>query len=327
MPGAIEAVSNVNGVTASLGSEDKRTVEIPRGRTVALRLHVGFLSSLLQHLGRRTQALRRGAADGSENAAALVGFAAWPPLDVMRWGEYAARDATDLAGVADGVKDLADRWSGDLVSALGCVAGDFRGQVWPQDRVHLVEVQDWLAARLSGAKDTIVEGLRRGLMVDEDEQPLDVVLVRQSYEPVGGHSHPALVDVSRFAGASLVEAVFHEIGHELLGRSIGSRQSALIHLNNVARTCGPSRCSVHDVLHLALFGLAGSLVTKHFDSAHRPLLFENERMSRSLRRAGVVVATEEATAMLESFASGEVDLPTLAQFLISRARTSAVRPK
>jgi hypothetical protein len=198
---------------------DRHVVEIASGRTISIRLHVSFLSSLMQRVGAQLRQLRRGAI-GANTDPALKRFAASaPPIEILRWGEYAARDAAVLDEVAPSVQRRAEGWAADLAAAMEALADAYRHGTWPEEREALLDTQRWLSSNLRGIKDDIVLGMRRGLALTEDDRPVDVVLVRQTYDIAGAQSHPALVDASRFSGADLVEVLFHEIGHELLDRN------------------------------------------------------------------------------------------------------------
>ncbi len=54
---------------------DRRVVELAGGRTIALRLHVSFLTSLFQRIGKHIRDLRRGAIEADADHVALARFA------------------------------------------------------------------------------------------------------------------------------------------------------------------------------------------------------------------------------------------------------------
>ena len=166
-------------------------------------------------------------------------------------------------------------------------------------------------------KDDIILGLRRGLELPPDDRPLDVVLVRNSYEIAGAHSHPVLIDTSRFSGASLIEVLFHEIGHEMLDRSVGLDRSGIAVLFRSLETAPQnSRVTVHDLLHVSLFANAGSLVREHFDRDHRPVLYERGRLGRMLQKMQVSAPESDVVALLNRHAAGEFGLDELARVFI-----------
>lgn len=298
---------------------DRYVIELAASRTIALRLHVSFLTSLFQRAGAEIRKLRRGAIVADARDSALSRFAAaCPPIEILRWGEYAARDANDLAGVEHSVRCRVERWAADLASAMDCLAHDYRDRAWPKDLTALLEVQHWLATTLPGIKDNIILGIRRGLVLAADDQPADVVLVRQTYDVAGAHSHPTLVDTSRLEGASLIETLFHEVGHELLDRSISHKESGIA---IVDRALGVSAAPlVYDLVHVLLFAQVGSLVRQHFDQTHRPLLYEDGRLARMLQRMRVALPQAEVVAVLDRYAAGSMELSEVAKFFAAVRR-------
>lgn len=299
---------------------DRHVVEFAPGRTIALRLHVSFLTSLFQHMGTQIRKLRRGAIEADAGYAALSKFAAaCPPIEILRWGEYAARDATEFACVKHSVRRRVEGWAADLASAMECLTDGYRYGAWPNDLTALLETQQWLATKLPAIKDNIILSMRRGLALADDDQPVDVVLVRQTYDFAGAHSHPALVDTSRFEGADLIETLFHEIGHELVDRSVGLNQSGIAILNRALGAVATPQVSVsvYDLLHLLLFAQVGSLVREYFDQAHRPLLYEGGRLARMLKKMRVSVSQPEVVAVLDRYASSQMELNEVAKFFAS----------
>src|ERR1700722_1807692 len=177
---------------------DRHVVECGPGRTIAIRLHVSFLSSLLQRLGAQIRQQRRGSI-GTKGDPALARFAAsCPPIEILRWAEYAARDAAELAEVAPSVQRRTEVWAADLTAAMQSMADEYSRGWWPEERTALLDTQRWLIDKLPTIKDDVISGMRRGLALAEDDRPVDVVLVRQTYDIAGAHSHPALIDTSRF---------------------------------------------------------------------------------------------------------------------------------
>ncbi len=303
----------MSGESEAAASEDRRIVTLAAGRSIALRLHVGFAPALLQHLGREIRRVRSGrAAAGCD---AVGEFAArCSPIEILRWGEYAARDAADFDSIPKLMTARAREWAESLVAAMAAMEGAYRGGDWPAERAALLETQDWLAATLPAVKDDILLGIRSGLMIPEDEQPVDVVLVRGAYDQAGGHSHPALVDTARFAGADLVETLFHEIGHELLDRSIGHAGAGINAVSRMIAAAPPAPASVYEILHLALFVLVGGLVRQFFAPAHQPLIHQGTRLIRQLQKMGLAAARDDAVKVLDDFAAGALNLEELAAF-------------
>jgi hypothetical protein len=204
------------------------------------------------------------------------------------------------------------------------VANSYQYDAWPADRAALMETQQWLAAKLGPIKDDIILGLRRGLMLMPDDRPLDVVLVRQTSEMAGAHSHPVLIDTTRFTGATLIEVLFHEIGHELLDRSVGLDRSGIsVLFRSLEAAARNSQVTVHDLLHVSLFAHAGSLVREHFDRDHRPLLYERGRLGRMLRKMQVSASESDVVAALERHAAGEFGLDELAKYFIKLSANAA----
>ncbi len=244
----------------------------------------------------------------------------WPdspasaPVEILRWGEYAARDAADLAGIDHSVKLMAESWGVDLAAAMNDLADGYRHGAWPEEQTALLETQRWLATKLIPIKDDIIVGLRRSLVLAEDNCAADVVLVRHSYDLIGAHSHPALVDTSRFVGTDLVEALFHEVGHELLDRNIGQHQSGIAILTRALGTEATSHVTVYDLLHVLLFALVGNLVRKYFDQEHRPLLYRGDRFARMLQKMRILAPQADVIAVLDRHSAGQIELAELAQF-------------
>jgi hypothetical protein len=176
---------------------------------------------------------------------------------------------------------------------------------------------------LAGELPEDLLGTRRGLAVAEDDRPIDIVLVRQTYDIAGAHSHPALVDASRFAGADLVEVLFHEIGHELLDRSAGLQGSAIAIIDRALGKRESLQMSVYDLLHAVLFAQVGGLVTRHFDETHKPLLYRNERLTRLLRQMRVSAPQPDVLRMLGGYAAGHIELDQLVSFFVSHSNPSA----
>ena len=298
-------------------SADRYVIECAPGRTIALRLHVSFLSSLLQRVGAQLRQQRRGAS-GAKSAPALARFAAsCPPIEILRWGEYAARDAAELAEVAPSVQRRAEVWAADLTAAMQSMADDYWRGSWPEERTALLGTQSWLADKLPAIKDDVIKGMRRGLALAEDDRPVDVVLVQQTYDVAGAHSHPALVDTSRFVGADLVEVLFHEIGHELLDRNVGLDGSAIAILDRALGKAASSQVSVYDLLHVAMFAQVGGLIARHFDEAHLPLIYRNGRLARLLRQMRVTAPESNVVGVLQRHAAGQIELDELARFFMS----------
>jgi len=309
-----------DGDATGLCGADRHIVELASDRTIALRLHVSFLASLFQHVGALIRKLRRGAIEVDAGYVVLARFAAaCPPIEILRWSEYAARDAAELSGLQDVVRCRAEGWAADFASTMECMADDYRQGAWLRDRTALLETQQWLAAKLPPIKDQIILGMRRGLALSADDRLVDVVLVRQAYDVTGAHSHPVLVDTSRFAGADLIETLFHEIGHELLDRSVGLDRSGIAILNRALGMAAPPQVTVYDLLHVLLFAQVGSLVREHFDQTHRPLLYEGGRLARILQKMRVTVPQPDVMAVLNRHAAGHVELEEVAKFFIDHS--------
>jgi hypothetical protein len=301
-------------------SADRYIVEIAPNQTIAVRLHVSFLTSLFQRMGAQIRDVRRGAVAAKGRDPVLSRFAAvCPPIEILRWGEYAVRDAPDVHGVRHSVRQRADEWASELTAAIEHLADSYRSEAWPQDRAALMETQQWLGSELRAAKDDIILGLRRGLELAHDDRPLDVVLVRQAFDVAGAHSHPIVVDTSRFVGPALVEVLFHEIGHELLDLGVGLDQSGISVLHRALAAVQNSRVTVHDLLHVSLFAHVGVLVRTHFDPAHQPVLFERGRLERMLQKMQVAAPESEVITMLERHAAGELGLADLANYFTGRS--------
>lgn len=301
-------------------AEDHHVVEVAPGRTMALRLHVSFTSSLFQRLGTHIRLLRRGAIMANADLAPLAGFAAaCPPIEILRWGEYAARDATALADVEDMVKERARAWAVSLVAAMTAMADTYRTEGWLDDRAALLETQDWLARALLPVKDDIILGMRRGLVLPEDNRSTDVVLVRQTYDQAGGHSHPALVDTSRFVGSELVEVLFHEVGHELFDRCVGLDRSGIVILYRILEAAAPAQAILYDILHVLLFAQVGNLVRQYFDPLHQPLIYKSGRLIRLLQKIGVSASQSDVLSALDQYAAGNIKLDDLAHFFIDQS--------
>jgi len=301
-----------------VSDRDGEVVELAPGRTVALRLHVSFLTSLFQRIGAQIREIRRGSSKGGAGDPILSRFAAvCPPIEILRWGEYAVRDAAEVQEVGTLIRRRAENWASNLTSAIEHAADRYKGDAWPGDKAALMETQRWLADKLRPIKDDIILGLRRGLELLPDDRPLDVVLVRNSSEIAGAHSHPVLIDTSRFSGASLIEVLFHEIGHEMLDRSVGLDRSGIAVLFRSLETAPQnSRVTVHDLLHVSLFANAGSLVREHFDRDHRPVLYERGRLGRMLQKMQVSAPESDVVALLNRHAAGEFGLDELARVFI-----------
>jgi hypothetical protein len=296
---------------------DRHIIECAPGRTIAIRLHVSFLSSLLQRLGAQLRQQRRGAFGTTGNPAVARFAASCPPIEILRWGEYAARDAAELADVAPSVQRRADVWAADLTAAMQSMANEYWRGFWPEERTALLDTQRWLIDKLPAIKDDVITGMRRGLALAEDDRPVDVVLVRQTYDIVGAHSHPALVDTSRFVGADLVEVLFHEIGHELLDRNIGLEGSAIAILDGALGKAASSQVNVYDLLHVAMFAQIGDLIARYFQEAHLPLIYRNGRLTRLLRQMRVTAPEPDVIVVLRRHAAGQIELDELARLFTS----------
>ncbi len=301
---------------------DRHVIECAPGRTIAVRLHVSFLSSLLQRLGAQIRQQRRGSI-GAKGDPVLARFAAsCPPIEILRWGEYAARDAAEIAEVAPSVQRRADVWAADLTAAMQSMADEYWRGLWPEERTALLDTQRWLIDKLPAIKDDVISGMRRGLSLVEDDRPVDVVLVRQTYDIAGAHSHPALVDTSRFLGADLVEVLFHEIGHELLDRNVGAEGSAIAILDRALGNAASPQLNVYDLLHAAMFAQIGGLIARYFEEGHLPLIYRNGRLTRLLRQMRVTAPEPDVAAVLQRHAAGQIELDELARLFTS---FSAVR--
>jgi hypothetical protein len=306
-----------------LAGADRHVIELAAGRTIIFRLHVSFLTSLFQHVGALVRKLRMGAIEAEPGHSAVALFAAaCPPIEMLRWGEYAVRDAADLAGVQRCIESKAKSWSADLVAAMDALAEGYRQGDWPDARRKLLDTQAWLAAELAATKDDMVLGMRRGLMLADDDRPVDIVLVGRSYDIAGAHSHPALVDTSRFTGADLVETVFHEVGHELIERG----RSGIDMLNRALAAAPTAQVIVFDLLHILLFAHVGGLVSRHFDGAHEPLLYRDGRLARLLQRMRVAAPQSDVIAILNRHAAGQVELGELVQFFVQHLAGPSRRP-
>lgn len=307
-----------------LASETERyVVELASDRTTTLRLHVSFLTCLFQHLGVHIRKLRQGAIEPDIVNADLVRLAAaCPPIEIMRWGEYAARDAIELSEIQYSVRRRAEDWAAELASAMKHLADGYRHGAWPEERTALLENQRWLAARLPAIKDDIILGMRRGLLLTEDNRPVDVVLVRTTYDVTGAHSHPALVDTSRFAGADLIETTFHEICHELLDRSVSLNQSGIAMLNRAFTPSMTQEATVYDLVHVLLFAQVGSLVREYFDETHQPLLYRGGRLSRMLQKMRVSATQPDVIAVLDRYSAGHIEIDELAKFFTDHSARS-----
>ena len=61
-----------------------------------------------------------------------------PPIEILRWGEYAARDAIDIGDITGLVMRRAEAWAVYLESAFEHMAPGYRGGAWQTDRAALV---------------------------------------------------------------------------------------------------------------------------------------------------------------------------------------------
>jgi hypothetical protein len=313
------------GEATGLVDDDRHVVELATGRTIALRLHVSFLTSLFQHLGLLIRTQRQGATETDVDAGIVRLAAACPPIEILRWGEYAARDAAEFSDVEQLVRRRAEDWASELASAMKCFGEGYRNTSWPQEKTTLLEHQRWLTPKLSVVKDDIIFGLRRGLLLAEDNRPVDVVLVRTSYDIAGAHSHPALVDTSRFAGGDLIEVLFHEVGHELLDRSVGLSQSGIAMLNRAFGPASTHEVPLYDVLHVLLFAQAGNLVREHFDQSHQPLLYKGDRLARALQRMHLAAPQADVIDALDRYSAGQIEIDQLAKIFTNHSARSAPR--
>ena len=271
--------------------------------------------------GRRIREQRRGSI-GAKGDPVLARFAAsCPPIEILRWGEYAARDAAEIAEVAPSVQRRADVWAADLTAAMQSMADEYWRGLWPEERTALLDTQRWLIDKLPAIKDDVISGMRRGLSLVEDDRPVDVVLVRQTYDIAGAHSHPALVDTSRLPPRDLVEVLFHEIGHELLDRNVGAEGSAIATLScSWERGVSSSEC-------LRSVARGNVRTDRRSDRAlfrrrASSTFCRNGRLTRLLRQMRVTAPEPDVAAVLPRHAAGQIELDELARL---RTSFSAVR--
>ncbi len=301
---------------------DSAAVEIPPGATPAVVLCYSFGSSLYHRLvaqAREFRLLGR-SSEPSWDAAVRRVADLYLPLGPFNWFEYPLLRAENVSELSAALKDRTALFAQEFGEALASVADDYRTRFWEEDHTTLDHTLDDLRGRLSSVKDTLLTGLARQLELALGSTPFEVTLVPHCHEPTGAYSHPIAIGVDRFAGASLVEVLLHEVGHVAASRTHTEREGGLASVRTACERRGRTEHFALELFHLILFHAAGQLVRSVCDSSYTTLASRRNVYARLGAKLGSQLTERDVQVIWNRRERGEVELDAVVEELNARLK-------
>jgi hypothetical protein len=231
------------------------------------------------------------------------------PLGPFNYFEFALVRA---AGLDDFRRTLAARaleFASELSDALASVDELYRREVWPAHQASLDAALKELAALLKPRKDRLLGEFAALLGVTARPAECVVTLVPTCHIPMGGYSHPTVLDVTRFRGSQLLEALVHELAHVLAASAPDGTGASYTVFRDALRSRGRSEREAAQLFHLVIFHTSGRLVHRSGLPDHRPIGEERGVYGRVQRRLGTTLTPAAIDLALSHWQDSATDLP------------------
>jgi hypothetical protein len=223
--------------------------------------------------------------------------------------------ARTVAELAERLRARTTEFAAALPAALQEVEQLYRETLWPGHRALLVEALEELERLLGPVKDRLLDLQATRLGVTPSAECLHVWLVPEIHEPTGAYSHPTVVDVARFRGLRLVEAVLHELGHVLAREDPGSG-SAYAAITAACQRRGRSDRDAFQLFHLLLFHASGAVVQAEMSPDYLPYAREAGVYQRAATALRAELDAETVERIWSAWTSGRLPLAAAMQELV-----------
>ena len=241
------------------------------------------------------------------------------PLGPFNYFEFALVRAVGPDDFRLALAARAQEFARELSDALASVAALYRREVWPKHQALLDTALEELVTLMEPRKDRLLGEIAALLGVTARPAECIVTLVPTCHIRMGGYSHPTVLDVTRYHGSQLLEALVHELAHVLAASAVGGEGSSYTLFREAIRSRGWTEQEAAELFHLVIFHISGRVVRNSGLPDHRPIGEQREVYSRVQRRLRATLTPSAIDTALSRWQDGVTDFPgALADALPSR---------